>query len=415
MKKILHLRKWLAVCLALTLLLLSGCEDTATPLKSSEPKLQQTEFSVPSDNHLSFNDQFAGIKALSNGNLLYSMNFTDSSTDQASPETQDYRFYVYNIASGETTELGNYHWSIASNDNMVCMKDDKVYFSFDANEYSTLSTEGIKLVEVDLQNKTVTDRVVREASVPMSNLAKLSDTEFIYDVGLGTDIRTYSLYIYNTETRQDRLFLTMEYDPETNLGRITQRARKIGEYIYVLVEIANGEDAPSNVLEKYSTDGELLETIALPQEINPYVYEMDGMTYRISDFDIREDRYYFYSDGNVEDFYYIRKNGEFISASAAYGWGTLYPEADPQYVLYNDLYEESTLYISHLETGETIECRLDIDSEYNVIRQMSIDQSGGTDQIALLCTTENAWEKEPEEAFRVYFIHFSDLLATAEN
>ena len=393
------------------LVFLAGCGDKSIPAPNSSSGVAPIKISVPTKHSLHLGKDLFRMDAFADGKLLYAIDYTDPSVDQPSPDTLDMRYYLYDTSTRQTVELGKLFWSVASNDNSVYMDNGKVYLSFDdyGNNYSW-----IKILEIDMHNNAMDNRLIIEADNPTSNLAKISDTEFIYNIGQGINIRNFSFYIFNTQTNTNTLFLTMQYDPDNNIGKVSQRARKFGEYIYVLVEIADGTDIPSNVLEKYSLDGKLVDTIPLPDEINPYIYS-DGEYYGISDFDIRGDQYYFYSDGTGAQFFYTQQDGKFVKQTSEYGWGILYPESNPQYIIYDHLYRESCLLIFDLETGETTECRFNIDSEYNQFSNALFDSSGKTDQIALICTTKNPDPNQYfEPQYQAYFMNFSDILTAIQ-
>ena len=182
-------------------------------------------------------------------------------------------------------------------------------------------------------------------SVNLCSLVKISDTELIYDVEQGTDTRTYSYFIYNSETHTSRLLLTTQYHVETESGKILQRARRVGDEIYVLVQTVDGTTR-SNVLERYSMDGEPMGTIPVPEAMNPYV-NSGGEAYYISDFDVRGDLYSFNAAGDV---FFTRMDGVYEKQTLERGWGTLYPESDPRYLIETDLYENSRMFVTDLET-----------------------------------------------------------------
>ena len=393
---------------------MTGCDNANISEVSSSTTTAKVEIMVPIEQSLNLNANLSRIDLLANHKLLYLVDHTDPTIEQSSSETLDMRYYIYDTSTKETVELGQMLWNVASNDNAVYMENGKAYLSFD--DYENNNPTWIKLVEIDMQSNTMADPLlVMEADNPLSNLAKISDTEFIYNVGKGTDIRNFTLYIYNTQTNSNTPFLTMQYDPEQDEGKIPQRARRVGDEIYVLVNV-NENQEQSNVLERYSLDGSFVGAIPLPEKLSPYVDDRDGETYRISDFQVRGDQYYFYSDGTDDAFYYTRKGDEFIEASSPeYGWGILYPESDPRYLIETDLYENSRMFVTDLETEKTTECHFNIDSEYNSIYRLQMDHSGQTDQIALICATTNP---DPQKAFtpqyQAYFMNFSDILSAMQ-
>ena len=403
-------RRILPLLLAALLVFLSGCGDGVQNDVSVATVLKQASFRVPTDHSLPFPlEDLCRMDGLMSGKLLYTLNLSDQSLDQPPP---DLRFHIYDTASRETEEVGQVLWTIAANDNVVFMPNGKAYYSFDDYENESQSmTDGIKIVEMDIQNRTIANRVVMAVDHPLSNLEKISDTEFIYNVGQGVDIRNFSYYIYNTETNTNTLFLTMPFNPETKVGKIPYRARRVGEEIWILAQTVEGEKQ-TNALEKYSRDGKLIGTLPLPQEISPYIDD-DGERYRISDFKVRGNQYYFYSDGTGKKFYYTLTKGKFVAQTSEYGWGTLYPEDDPQYVIYNHLSNRSSLFFLNQQTGETVQCKFQIDNEYNTIRNILFDSSGNSDQVALVCMDKAPLEPNAKNRYQVYFMNFSDVLRAA--
>ena len=87
------------------MILLSGCgEDASSPDAYVDPV--RVELTVPTGHSLPLDERLLQADALSDGKLLYSIDYTDKTIDQPAPDQLDLRYYIYDTATRETAELG---------------------------------------------------------------------------------------------------------------------------------------------------------------------------------------------------------------------------------------------------------------------------------------------------------------------
>lgn len=334
---------------------------------------------------------------------MYTGNLITYTTQCGDPVTgiSDNKAFVYDKDSDTTQLLGQYEYDVASGD-LIQMDNGKIY-------ECPLIEETNKLVAIDPANKTITELLEIPMDYPLVRFAKISGTEFIYNVARGIDKRTLSFYRYNTESGENTLFLSMDYDNVQVKGITSFDVYRSGGRLHFLTTYYESKSTYYDTVDVYSLDGKKMESRKLPEHISHYINEYGELESPYK-FSIHGD-YAFFRTINRKVFMCRYQDGAFQEMpipSDCQLLETLQVSQtleDLRYVYFlekKDLYAE-TMLVFDSHTGEFYRVKFQIDDAYHYVSGIYANEKND-----LVVGCEN--NKNFDNTSKMFFVSQEDIL-----